>query len=53
MQLSVGKLDMKDEELAENIVYLYDQIEHHLPKERHNVRGALIKLTMGKPIKIQ
>jgi len=53
VQLKVGTEEMSDEELAKNITYFYDQIEHHLPKERHNVRGALIKLTMGKPIKIQ
>lgn len=52
IQLKVGSEEMSDEELAKNIVYFYDQIEHHLPKERHNIKGALIKLTMGKPLKI-
>jgi large subunit ribosomal protein L1 len=53
IQLAVGKEEMSDDEIAENVVYIYDQVEHHLPKERHNVRGALVKMTMGKPIKVQ
>lgn len=52
MQLTVGKMDMDDEKLAENILYFYDQIEHHLPKEKHNIRGALLKLTMSAPVKL-
>lgn len=52
IQLKVGTEEMSDEELAKNITYFYDQIEHHLPKERHNIRGALLKLTMEKPIKL-
>lgn len=52
IQLTVGKADMDDEKLAENIVYFYDQIEHHLPKERHNIKGALLKFSMTKPIKL-
>ncbi|MCF7798817.1 50S ribosomal protein L1 [Candidatus Woesearchaeota archaeon] len=52
IQLPVGKLDMTDVDLAENIDYLYSQIEHHLPKERHNVRGTILKLTMGKPVRL-
>lgn len=52
IQLKVGTIDMDDEQIARNILYFYDQIEHHLPKERHNVRGAVLKLTMSKPIKV-
>ena len=52
VQLTVGKMDMDDEKLAENIVYFYDQIEHHLPKERHNVKDALLKFSMSAPVKL-
>ncbi|MGM5481156.1 MAG: 50S ribosomal protein L1 [Nanobdellota archaeon] len=48
----VGKEDMDDEAIAENIVYFYDQVEHHLPRENHNIKNALIKTTMGAPIKL-
>ena len=52
IQVKVGTEEMSDEDLAKNILYFYDQIVHHLPKERHNIRGALIKLSMTKPIKM-
>lgn len=52
IQLTVGTIDMDDEKIAENLLYFYDQIEHHLPKERHNIRGALVKLSMSKPVKL-
>jgi large subunit ribosomal protein L1 len=53
IQTIIGKEDMKEEEIAENLLSIYDQIIHHLPKERHNVKNVLIKLTMGKPVKIE
>ena len=53
IQLAVGTEDMSDEEIAKNILYFHDQIEHHLPKERHNMKGALIKFTMGKPLALK
>ena len=43
---------MKDEEIAENIFTIYNQLIHVLPKEKHNVKNVIIKLTMGKPIKV-
>jgi large subunit ribosomal protein L1 len=53
IQLRVGTEDMSDEDIAKNILYFYDQIEHHLPKERHNIKGSLVKLTMGKPLPLK
>lgn len=52
IQLKVGTEEMSDEALVKNILYFYDQIVHHLPKERHNVRGALLKFSMTKPVKL-
>tara|TARA_Y100000310_G_scaffold269548_1_gene282825 strand:- start:2595 stop:3386 length:792 start_codon:yes stop_codon:yes gene_type:complete len=52
IQAGIGTEDMKDEEIADNIKTLYDQIVHHLPAEKNNIRRVLLKLTMGKPIKI-
>lgn len=52
VQLNAGKQDMSDEDIAKNVVYFYDQVEHHLPKEHHNIRGTLMKFTMGKPHKL-
>ena len=52
IQLAVGKDDMKDEEIAENIALVYDQLIHHLPQEQNNIRHAFIKCTMGKPVRL-
>lgn len=53
MQLVLGTEDGTDDELADNLFHLYDQVEHHLPKERHNVRNVVIKFTMGKPVNVK
>ena len=52
IQMKVGAQSMSDEDIAENVLYFYDQIVHHLPKERHNIRSVMIKFTMGKPVKL-
>ena len=52
IQVMVGKQDMSEEQLTENIQYIYDQIVHHLPKEKDNIKHTALKLTMSKPIKL-
>ena len=53
IQASVGKEDMKDEEILENTNNIYEQVIHHLPNEEQNVHSVYIKLTMGKSIKVE
>ena len=48
IKVSVGKEDMKDEEIAENILAIYNHIIHLLPQETQNIKNAFVKLTMGK-----
>jgi len=48
----VGTEEMPEEEVADNVLTLYNNLIHHLPKETANIRSILLKLTMGKPIKI-
>lgn len=48
----VGKEDQNIDEIVDNIMYVYDQLVHHLPKEKNNINGVFIKLTMSKPIKL-
>ncbi len=48
----VGSEDMKDEEITENLLAIYNHIIHLLPKEKHNIKNMLIKTTMGKAIQI-
>lgn len=53
VQAAVGKEDMPDEHIADNILTIYDALIHHLPKAEHNVREIFLKLTMSKPIKLK
>ena len=52
IKFSVGKADMKDEELEENINAAIAGLEKKLPRGRDNVKEVLIKFTMTKPITI-
>jgi len=52
IKCAIGKEDMKDEELFENFLVIYDGIVHSLPKGEHNIKSVLLKLTMSKPVKI-
>ena len=52
IKISVGKEDMKDDDIAENIYTIYEQLVHHLPNGRANIKNILIKFTMSNPLKI-
>ncbi|MDP6642004.1 MAG: 50S ribosomal protein L1 [Candidatus Nanoarchaeia archaeon] len=49
----IGKESMNDEELADNILTLYNSLLSSLPQEKNNIREVLIKLTMSAPIKVE
>ncbi|MEM4271796.1 MAG: 50S ribosomal protein L1 [Candidatus Pacearchaeota archaeon] len=51
-QLMVGKEEMKDEEIADNIMVIYDALKHALPESENNIKAVFIKFTMSKPVKI-
>ena len=53
IQVTIGREDMTDDQLADNLNMLYDQIIHHLPKERNNIRSVFVKTTMGPSIKVE
>lgn len=46
----VGTEDMKDEQIQENILMVYNAVLHTLPKEIQNIKNAVLKLTMGSPV---
>ncbi len=48
----VGHINMKDEELAENIVSFILFVKNKLPKGWRNIRSIHIKTTMGPPVKV-
>ena len=52
IQCLVGKESLRDEEIADNIIDIYNQIESKLPKGKNNIKNMLIKLTMGKPVRL-
>lgn len=48
----VGTEDMKDEQIEENILTVYNAVLHSLPKEKQNIQTVMLKLTMGSRITI-
>lgn len=52
VQIAVGKEDMKDEEVADNVVSVYDQLLQHLPNQKNNIKAVNLKLTMSKSVKV-
>ncbi|MBT96494.1 MAG: hypothetical protein QF567_00655 [Candidatus Pacearchaeota archaeon] len=53
IKLPIGKQNMKDEELIENILIVYNTILKALLKEKENVKNIELKFTMTKPQKIK
>jgi large subunit ribosomal protein L1 len=52
IHLPVGSEDMKDEEIAENIDTIVKTVMTSLPKGREQIKNIIVKMTMGKPIKV-
>jgi len=52
IQTIVGNDESPEDDVIENIRFIYDNIIHHLPQERNNIRSIYLKYTMGKPVKI-
>ncbi|HTY43982.1 MAG TPA: hypothetical protein VMC80_01960 [Patescibacteria group bacterium] len=52
IKLSIGKQSMKDADLIENAVNVYNSVLKNLPKGKENIKNLEIKFTMTKPKKI-
>jgi len=52
VQAIVGNEEMKDEEVLDNIMTVFNVVIHHLPAEKNNIRSIYLKLTMGKSVKV-
>jgi large subunit ribosomal protein L1 len=48
----VGKEDMKDDDIADNMDAIYETVKNSLPQKKQNVKNVYVKLTMGAPTKI-
>jgi large subunit ribosomal protein L1 len=53
VKISVGKQSMKDEELIENAVTVYNAVLKAMTKGKENIKNIEIKFTMTKPQKIK
>ena len=53
IKLSVGKQSMKDEEIIENIIAIYNAVLKALPRDKENIKNVEVKFTMTKPQKIK
>ncbi len=52
IKVPIGKQSMKDEEIIENIMAVYNSLTISLPKQKDNIKNLEIKFTMTKPVKI-
>jgi len=52
IKLAIGKENMKDEEIVENAVSVYNELIKALPRDKENIKNVEIKFTMTKPVKI-
>ncbi|MBI4454030.1 hypothetical protein HY636_05290 [Candidatus Woesearchaeota archaeon] len=52
IQCAVGKEDMKDEEIIDNVMTIYTQVVNSLPNHDNNIKLVSLKLTMSKPMKV-
>jgi large subunit ribosomal protein L1 len=53
IKVPVGKLSMADEKILENVESIYTSVENALPKKKENVKNVMVKLSMGKPAKVE
>jgi ribosomal protein L1 len=53
LKVIIGKEKMGDSEIIENIKSVYNAVMNELPNKKDNIRSVMIKLTMGKPVKVE
>jgi large subunit ribosomal protein L1 len=53
MKCPIGSEKMSTEDIADNVITVYTRVKSALPKEEHNIKNVILKLTMGKPVKIE
>jgi large subunit ribosomal protein L1 len=52
IKLAMGKQGMKNEEIIENILAVYNNVLKSLPRGKENIKNIEVKFTMTKPQKI-
>jgi len=49
----IAKESLKDEQIAKNLLAVYNKLLETLPKKNENIKSVLIKLSMDKPVKVE
>ena len=52
IHLMVGKESFENEQLADNIMVVYNAVLGEIPGKEVNIKSVIVKTTMGKPIKV-
>jgi large subunit ribosomal protein L1 len=52
VKIPIGKQSMKDEDIIENIMAIYNTLLKTLPRNKENIKNIELKFTMTKPSKI-
>ena len=52
IKVSVGKHSMKDGDIIENAMSVYNAVLNALPRNKENVKNVELKFTMSKPVKV-
>jgi large subunit ribosomal protein L1 len=52
LSCSIGMESQKDEEIAKNVVAVYNALMEKLPSKENNLKSFFIKTTMGSPLKL-
>jgi len=53
IKMLIGKEKMKNEDIAENAVIIYDTVLNLMPNKKENIKNVMIKFTMSKAVKIK
>lgn len=53
LQCIAGKENQNEEEIIDNILTIYQTVLKNVPNEAQNIKDVYLKLTMGKPVKIE
>ena len=48
----IGREGMKDEDIADNMLAVYNAVMEALPQKKQNIKNAYIKKTMSPPVKV-
>ncbi|MDD4877659.1 MAG: 50S ribosomal protein L1 [Candidatus Nanoarchaeia archaeon] len=52
IKCAIGDEKMADEQIADNIMVVYNAVVNALPQKENNIKTLILKLTMGAPVKV-